>query len=87
MYTIIFEDHIFCGWDFVKGFRDYIFEFHLCPSYGMYPGIGKFKNENFTDSKTTTKSVKFTAFENYCVYSILCIKICLFNSTEAKSLQ
>ena len=32
-------------------------------------------NENFTDSKVTTKCTQFTSLENYRVYSIL-LKYC-----------
>ena len=70
--------HIFRGWHLAKNFCDYIFKLHLCSftcvhlcCYGMYPNKEKFENENFTDNKITTKSVKFMFFENYCVYGIL----------------
>lgn len=62
---VVFERHIFRGWQLGKGFCNFIFEVHLCPSSGVDPMKEKFKDENIIDSEVT---VKFMSLKNYCVY-------------------
>ena len=62
---VVFASLMFCRWQ-IK-FSGLYFKVHLYPFYGIYSNKGKFKNENFTDSKFTMKSVKFMALKNYCI--------------------
>ena len=38
--------------------------------WNIYPDIGKFKDENFTNSEDATKSTEFMCLENYRLYII-----------------
>ena len=78
------EDYIFCRWCLERIFTNLVLRFTCVLTYCvMYHDKGKFRDENFTDSKVIVKSVIIPACINYHVYSeaqakVVHLNVCLF---------
>ena len=65
VYTVMFKGLIFRGWQLGKDFHNSIFTSILPMECTLIKE--NLMNENFTDSKVTTKCIQFTSLENYHV--------------------